>query len=505
MPNLQFSYTGGGVLASESANNIAQGQINSVFLALVIVFTMLSMLFLSWKMGVIALFPNVITILIFFGSLGWLDIPIGVTISVIAAIALGIGVDDTIHFLSHYNKYANKLRNKRKASLKTLPVVGRAMLFSTVALSAGFILFSQSEMESVVLFGTFTAFTLIACLAIDMTFLPSVVMETGLITVWDYVGLKFDEKFIEGIDLFQNMTVREAKIASLMAYTVDMEPRALLFSEGEIGDEMYVVLGGSISIFLEQDGKRTDLVRLEKGNTFGEMGLFRKAERSASAEAAEKTRLLVINRDCLDPLRKRNPKISAKLFLNLANRLQSSLKETDERFLSQKDFNLTTLEAKLNENVNLEQKEMTVEPAEFWENLGNKWHKKIMSFSDSYSVLNGKEITKIKPKKGDYLFITSGEVRIESIASAKRKTFSVGFCWTRKNFDLIGEISLCNGKSRSAAKAVARKDSNLMHFTGASLLSLALQEPPIAAQFFEGLVCLLSDQLAIADKRLQDH
>ena len=128
LPDLQFSYTGGGVLASESANNIAQGQINSVILALALVFVMLSMLFLSWKMGVIALFPNLITILVFFGSLGWLDIPIGVTISVIAAIALGIGVDDTIHFLSHYNEYANKLRNKRKASMKTVPVVGLSLI-----------------------------------------------------------------------------------------------------------------------------------------------------------------------------------------------------------------------------------------------------------------------------------------------------------------------------------------------------------------------------------------
>jgi CRP-like cAMP-binding protein len=53
---------------------------------------------------------------------------------------------------------------------------------------------------------------------------------------------------------------------------------------------MYVVLSGSISIFMDKNGKRTDLVRLEKGNTFGEMGLFRKAERSASAEAAEKNK-----------------------------------------------------------------------------------------------------------------------------------------------------------------------------------------------------------------------
>jgi len=505
LPHLKFSYTGGSVLSSESANNIAQGQINSVFLALVIVFVILSMLFLSWKMGVIALFPNVITILIFFGSLGWMNIPIGVTISVIAAIALGIGVDDTIHFLSHYNENANKLRNKRKASLKTLPIVARPMLFSTIALSAGFILFSLSEMESQVLFGTFTAFTLLVCLAIDMTYLPSIVMETGLITVWDYVGLKFDEQFIEEIDLFQNMTVREAKIASLMAYTEDLEKGTLLFTQGEIGDEMYVVLSGSISIFLDKNGKRTDLVRLEKGNTFGEMGLFRKAERSASAEAAEKTRLLVVNRDCLEPLKKRNPKIAAKLFLNLANRLQSSLKETDERLLTQKEFDLTSLEAKLNANENLEQTEVSIEPAEFWDKLGKKWRRIIMSYCESHSIMSGKKITNIKAKKGDYFFITSGEMEIKSTVSAKSETFSVGYCWTRKDFDLIGEFSLCTGNADSAARAITRKDSTLLQFTETELLSLAQHEPRIAVQFLEDLVCILSDQLAIADKRLQDH
>ncbi len=505
LPDLQFSYTGGGVLASESANNIAQGQINSVILALAIVFVMLSMLFLSWKMGVIALFPNVITILVFFGSLGWLDIPIGVTISVIAAIALGIGVDDTIHFLSHYNEYANKLRNKRKASMKTVPVVGRAMMFSTIALSAGFILFSQSEMESVILFGTFTAVTLLVCLAIDMTFLPSVVMETGLITVWDYVGLKFDEEFIKDIDMFQNMKLREAKMASLMAYTVDMDPGKQLFSQGDIGDEMYVVLDGSISIFLEKDGKRTDLVRLEKGNTFGEMGLFRNAERSASAEAYEKTRLLVINRDCLEPLKKRNPKIAAKLFLNLANSLQSSLKETDERLLTQKDFNLSSLEAKLNEDAEVEQKEKSIDPKAEWEKLGKKWQVKLEPFTIQYSVSKGKKLTKINPEKGNFVFIKSGEVAVESRVSPGSNAFSVGYCWTRQGFDLVGEFVLCEGKADSSARATARKDSELMHFTHESLLSLTQQEPRVAAQFLENLVCMLSDQLAIADKRLQNN
>jgi CRP-like cAMP-binding protein len=355
------------------------------------------------------------------------------------------------------------------------------------------------------LFGTFTALTLLVCLAIDMTFLPSVVMETGLITVWDYVGLKFDEEFIAGIDLFQNMTVREAKIASLMAYPEDLKQGGLLFSEGDIGDEMYVILEGSISIFLEKNGKRTDLVRLEKGNTFGEMGLFRKAERSASAEAAEKTRLLVVNRDCLEPLKKRNPKIAAKLFLNLANRLQLSLKDTDERLLEQKDFNLSSLEAKLNNDEKLAEQEVSIKPEDLWENLGAKWRQKLQSFSETHKVAKGKRLSKIKNNKGDFLFITSGTVEIASIVSPKSDSFSVGYCWTRKDFDLIGEFALCTANETATARAIARQDSTLMQFAEAKLIALAEQESRLAAQFLEDVVCLLSDQLAIADKRLQNH
>ena len=147
LPHLSVSFTGGQVLTSESANNIAQGQIQSVFLALAVIFVILSSLFLSWKMGVIALFPNIVAVLIFFGTMGWLSIPIGVTISVIAAIALGIGVDDTIHFLSHYNETAKHLRDKREASMATLPHVVRPMILTTIALSAGFVLFVLSDME----------------------------------------------------------------------------------------------------------------------------------------------------------------------------------------------------------------------------------------------------------------------------------------------------------------------------------------------------------------------
>ncbi len=333
LPNLEVGYTGGQVLTSESANNIAAGQIESVFLALVVIFVILTCLFLSWKMGVIALFPNIVAVLIFFGTLGWMSIPIGLTISVIAAIALGIGVDDTIHFLSHYNDTAKRLRDKREASLETLPHVARPMVLTTIALSAGIILFVLSDMETTILFGALTAYTLLVCLATDMTFLPSVVMETGMITVWDYVGLKLDRKLVENIDLFKGMKVREAKIATLMSFTVELEEDEVLFRQGDWGKEMYVVLNGGIRIYLEQGSQQTELAVLGEGTTFGEMGLFLGSKSSEGAAASESSKLLVINHDSLVRLKKRNPLIAVKLFNNLAKRLELTLRQTNQKML----------------------------------------------------------------------------------------------------------------------------------------------------------------------------
>ena len=148
---------------------------------------------------------------------------------------------------------------------------------------------------------------------------------------------------------------------------------------------------------------------------------------------------------------------------------------------------------------------MSIDPKSEWEKLGRKWHFKLETFTTQYSVSKGKKITKINPGKGNFVFIKSGEVAVESRVLPESNSFSVGYCWTRKGFDLVGEFVLCEGKSHSSARATARKDSEFMHFTNESLLSLTQKEPRVAVQFLENLVCMLSDQLAMADKRLQNN
>ena len=490
LPHLSVSFTGGQVLTSESANNIAQGQIQSVFLALAVIFIILSSLFLSWKMGIIALFPNIVAVLIFFGTLGWLSIPIGVTISVIAAIALGIGVDDTIHFLSHYNDTAKKLRDKREASMATLPHVVRPMILTTIALSAGFILFVLSDMESQILFGTLTAFTLVVCLATDMTFLPSVVMETGMITVWDYVGLKFDKAFVENIDLFKKMTVREAKIATLMSFTVDLKEDEVLFRQGDMGREMFVLLNGKVRIYLEQGYEQTELAVLEKGATFGEMGLFRGAQRSAGAAASVTSRMLVINHDSLIRLRKRNPKIAAKLFFNLAMRLENSYRQTHQKMLAglQKSGNFgTELKGRFNRKFDDLFSGISERKREKWIQSSTMIH------ITSEGVLDATEID-----DDSWLMLKSGQIEIRC-----REEESFQSLAQRNGGDLIGRAEMLTTTETGTIELKALKDSEILCIDPDQLELLKQKNVRLAAEWTEQLVCVLSDQLEEANTYLK--
>ena len=334
-PDFSARLSGSAILASESANNIAKSQIQSVGLALVIIFVIMSLLFLSPKMGLLALYPNIVTIMIYFGVLGWLDIPLGVTISVIAAIALGIGVDDTIHYLAKYNTNVKLLRSEKEAAVETVRQVGRPMLATTLALALGFLVFTFSEMSTQTLFGGLLAFTLAVCLFTDLNFLPSIMARTKLITAWDYLQLDYSPEVIQNIPLFRNMSLRETKLATLMAYPVDLEAGQVVFEEGEVGNELFVILEGSVEVFYDEarHGREQILATLTMGASFGEMALFRRSQRTASIRAAEKSRLLALNSDVLGKLQRRYPKIAAKLFLNLATNLSHSLRRTDQKLL----------------------------------------------------------------------------------------------------------------------------------------------------------------------------
>ncbi|MGK5094282.1 MMPL family transporter [Deltaproteobacteria bacterium TL4] len=491
LPEVTTQYTGGGVLASESVTNIAKSQINSVILALCIIFTILSALFFSWKMGLIALYPSVVAVVVFFGMLGWLKIPIGITISVIASIALGIGVDDTIHFLTHYNENVKKTRHPKIASPMTLKQIGKAMIWTTVALTTGFGVFVISDMEAQILFGALVAFTLWICLMTDLTFLPSIMMETQLITVWDYVGLKFNDELLQKFDLFQNMSIREAKIATLMAYTVALEKGSVLFEENGYGNEMFVVLSGNICIFFDEKfhGEYSQLAQQGTGKTFGEMGLFRQSRRSASAKATEPTRLLVITQEILTRVQKRYPAIASKLFLNLSASLAASIKNTDDRMIGQIK-ELQQAGSEIDTNWNDDAPKQPPIFVNIFQNISLREREKFAKYCEIQSIPAGKTVFAIGDP-GDYIMlVVSGKLVAYVDAAGEKVTMD-----NIRERDLIGELCLLKTHQRRHTTVTALENSEVLFLNAESLERMRLRSKRLAAKFSYNLVCMLSNRL----------
>ncbi len=481
LPHLDHQFTGSEILTSESIDNIAKSQIQSLAMALVIIFIILSALFFSFKMGFLAIYPNIAAIAIFFGILGYFDIPIGVTVSVIAAIALGIGVDDTIHFLTHYNSLVKSTRDERKSSLQTLRLIGKPMVYTTLTLALGFIVFGMSDMTSQVLFGVLTVLTLIVCLVTDLNFLPSIMAETKLITVWDYLDIKYDEKFIREIPIFDDLDLKETKLATLLAYSVDLKDGEHIFKQDDDGNEMYLILSGAIDIYLtKKDGSSITLVELAKGEEFGEMGLFRKSKRSASAKAIGDTKLLVLNDKVLKNIQKRYPRIAAKLFRNLALNLSNSIKKGND--LIKKSHIDVKDKTYYDFNSNY---------SSILENLRDSDRAWIRNNAEIREVKEGEYLYKVGELGASMAFIYDGKFDV-SISEGKS-------LFTLSRNDVVGEMTLLSKdeEHKRTANVKALADSTVL------IVSKELYEDAIKsrwrAKFMASLnynfVCLLSDRL----------
>jgi len=109
-----------------------------------------------------------------------------------------------------------------------------------------------------------------------------------------------------------------------MASVVKVGHGERLIEIGQPGEEMYVVIDGSLQVSVEADSGRINLETLTRGATFGEAGLFY-ATRTANVDVVEDARLVSITRENLDVLRRRYPSIAAQLFSNLNEILSTRL------------------------------------------------------------------------------------------------------------------------------------------------------------------------------------
>ena len=168
--------TGTAFLALRTNNYLVKNLLGSFLVALIIITFLMIVLFRSVKMAFISILPNIIPMMVMAAVLGFLQIPLRPATAMTFAVAFGIAVDDTLHYLIRYRMELSK-QHYRQANDSTMLGTGIAMMSTTAILSAGFLVLILSQFTPTVEFGMLSVITIVTALIGDLTFLPALLSQ----------------------------------------------------------------------------------------------------------------------------------------------------------------------------------------------------------------------------------------------------------------------------------------------------------------------------------------
>jgi predicted RND superfamily exporter protein len=171
--------TGNTVLVVHAIDDIARGQALSLVVGLLSIGALLVTYFRSLRIGLLALVPNVLPVLAYFGALGLFGVTLNPTTALVACLVLGVAVDDTLHYLARYRGFVLAGREPEQAVVEALRAVARPIALTTVVVCGGLLAFSTSQLTHQVEFGVLAAGTLLLAALLDVTLTPALAPLLG--------------------------------------------------------------------------------------------------------------------------------------------------------------------------------------------------------------------------------------------------------------------------------------------------------------------------------------
>ncbi len=176
--------TGSFILLNDASDALASSQSSSMAIAIISIYLMMVILFRSAATGLLALIPNLLPIICYYGFLGWTGITLDITTSLVASAVLGIAVDNAVHMIRRYRQSIEELNSGTESDegwvmWLSLLRTGKPMVLGNLMLVGGNLLFMLSSFTPIRIAGLLWVITILACLAADLIFLPAL-MKTKL-------------------------------------------------------------------------------------------------------------------------------------------------------------------------------------------------------------------------------------------------------------------------------------------------------------------------------------
>tara|TARA_B110000261_G_scaffold26483_1_gene29201 strand:+ start:743 stop:2755 length:2013 start_codon:yes stop_codon:yes gene_type:complete len=169
--------TGMMVLFNDMLKQLADSQLRTLAYVVLATFLMFSLLLRSLLLALLALIPNIIAATAVMAFMGFAGIPLDMITITIAAISIGIGVDDAIHYLHRFNEEYRNAADIRTAVERAHQTIGRAMYFTSMIIVVGFSILAFSNFLPTVYFGLLTALAMLLALIANLTLLPALLIK----------------------------------------------------------------------------------------------------------------------------------------------------------------------------------------------------------------------------------------------------------------------------------------------------------------------------------------
>ncbi len=170
IPPAQYQFSGLFVLYQDILGRLVESQWKTAGIVYLAMAMVLLLVFRSLKIALVALAPNLMTTLIILGAMGWLGITLDLMTMTIAAVAMGISVDGTIHYIHRY--LAEQAQDPQAAIERSHLSVGYALVYTTGVIVIGFAALMFSDFMPSVYFGGLTALAMMIAMLTDLTILP---------------------------------------------------------------------------------------------------------------------------------------------------------------------------------------------------------------------------------------------------------------------------------------------------------------------------------------------
>jgi hypothetical protein len=247
--------------------------------------------------------------------------------NIIASIALGVAVDDTIHILMRLSSTVRTTADQEQALLETLSTVGKPALYASVVLFLGFLTLGFSTFVPIREFGLLSAVTILVGLIGEIALLPAMLATTPIITLWDLLHVKLGKDPHKTIGIFTNLRPSQAKIVALMGELKFFPRGHAIIRHGEVSDEMFVMISGRAEVRVNSAGQPRSVWEFQRGDLFGVTSLVRSENRVSDIIALEDVEVLAMD----ERFRRRiwrYPRIAARVFFNISGYLLDLLQDS---------------------------------------------------------------------------------------------------------------------------------------------------------------------------------